>query len=172
MKYSEPQKFKLTANPNRLHSSGMVSGIIYFTVDGSNFPSEDWDDFIAPIVAWWVNAVCLCLQGECDHGLLDFMDGPCQISLRLRSGSFELDFADRRVGKESNCLSCAVRPTGLVSELKGAIEAIANYLQSDANSDLGGWNQLNSTLDHALEAFGYSNLGPSPINASNPPPGA
>lgn len=56
-------------------------GCIHISMDGVEFPSADWDDFIVVVVGWWTKAVCKIISGSSGHEVVDFMEGPHSVEI-------------------------------------------------------------------------------------------
>ena len=60
----------------RRSSSGLITGPIYFILDGHSFPEVGWDDFVVTILGWWLDAITRIVRGLSKRERLRFMDGP------------------------------------------------------------------------------------------------
>jgi hypothetical protein len=65
-------------------ASRSVTGVLYYEFSGLSFPAEQWRDFPAVIVTWWLEALeKIETRGE-PEAVLHFMDGPYWLSLILQ----------------------------------------------------------------------------------------
>lgn len=81
--------------------SGAITGEIYFSVGDRFFPEENWNDFVATILSWWINN--LLSSKNSGHNLeFCFMDGPYSILGNLVDDEvYELAFINQNVSAEN-----------------------------------------------------------------------
>jgi len=60
-----------------------ITGQIFISSLGYNFPEKKWDDFVVIILNWWLKNVRNYLNNETDECVLNFMDGPYCINLSM-----------------------------------------------------------------------------------------
>ena len=74
--------FSIRCNESSLAKGGpLVTGEIWFDVDGVEFPSAGWNDFVVVVLSWWTQAL---LDLEAERAVdLSFMDGPWNARLAL-----------------------------------------------------------------------------------------
>lgn len=78
------------------HTSGKITGEIFFHHDGICFPEEKWSDFPEIILNWWADEILALLDERSDKAILRFMDGPYYMKIK-RTGLYEhtLEFYER-----------------------------------------------------------------------------
>ena len=72
-----------------------IFGDIHFEIDGYCFPSEDWDDFVSPILYWWQARLSEMIENEKDTCELLFMDGNCSVIVHDQGETVDMDFIMR-----------------------------------------------------------------------------
>lgn len=72
-----------------------IFGDIHFKIDGYCFPSEDWDDFVYPILSWWKEQLRQMIDNANDSCELFFMDGPYFVTIHDRGETVDMDFIMR-----------------------------------------------------------------------------
>ena len=78
--------FKIITDEESLEMSGRgaVLGNIWLEISDIAFPSDDWNDFVVIVLAWWLKEVVLLKERK--SGLVHefrFMDGPYYLCLEL-----------------------------------------------------------------------------------------
>lgn len=58
-----------------------ITGMLYFDLDGFEFPMSSWNDFVVVISSWWLEALANLEHGIEDEVHLKFMDGPYWITV-------------------------------------------------------------------------------------------
>ncbi|MBX9399963.1 hypothetical protein K4L06_01470 [Lysobacter sp. BMK333-48F3] len=56
-------------------------GCIYISMDGTDFPSSDWSDFVVVVLRWWLRAVYNLTVGGRKREIVNFMDGPYSVEI-------------------------------------------------------------------------------------------
>lgn len=79
----------------RVGADGTATGVIYWDVEGAQFPEAGWNDFVVVILGWWLQDVIALLRGETKDVALDFMDGPFSVLLRVDNEHVAVHFVDR-----------------------------------------------------------------------------
>jgi len=73
-------EFEIITKPDSYVRSESINnaiiGIIFFTIDGNDFPTSNWDDFVIIILGWWVEAALSLLDKTNKSCNFRFMDGP------------------------------------------------------------------------------------------------
>lgn len=78
----------------RISRDGKITGIIYFRINGSEFPDPEWNDFVIIVLRWWVEAILNLASGvEVSEDLL-FMDGPYLLSVNLNDRTAEIELIE------------------------------------------------------------------------------
>ncbi len=80
----------------RRHASGSITGVVFWTVNGQNFPDDTWNDFVIVVLGWWTTAVVRLLDGTSVSETMDFMDGPYGVVCNRVGKSVECQFVERR----------------------------------------------------------------------------
>lgn len=58
---------------------GLVTGAVYFVLDGYAFPERDWSDFPVVVLSWWLEKAAAMLEGRSQSVDFQFMDGPYMV---------------------------------------------------------------------------------------------
>lgn len=71
---------KIILNEDSVHQgkNGAITGEIYFSANDRFFPEENWSDFVATILGWWINSYANAKSNGQPLELC-FMDGPYSI---------------------------------------------------------------------------------------------
>lgn len=67
----------------RFSSEGVVTGSVCLRCGDSYFPEKTWDDFVAVVLGWWLEAAIDLGGLECGSREICFMDGPFCAELAL-----------------------------------------------------------------------------------------
>ena len=81
----------------RQHSSGQITGIIYWQIGDQCFPDSKWDDFIVVIIGWWAEAIVKLMNGDSSSEVLSFMDGPFLLRCTTTTNVVRCEFIDPRL---------------------------------------------------------------------------
>jgi hypothetical protein len=63
------------------NASRSITGVLYFDLDGFEFPMPSWSDFVVVISLWWLESIAKLEHGIEDEVNLMFMDGPYWINV-------------------------------------------------------------------------------------------
>src|SRR4051812_9027693 len=88
MVMSEVESFSVVIGPPRYPEEGVVRPIvskIYLRIGAEAFPSEEWDDFTAVLLGWWIEEIMKLATGKRRNAVLLFMDGPFEVHLHPTS---------------------------------------------------------------------------------------
>ena len=77
-------------------TDGSATGIVYWEVDGASFPETGWNDFIAVLFEWWLDAILRILRSEATTEKLRFFEGPFWIVVEKAEADLILRFVDGR----------------------------------------------------------------------------
>lgn len=74
--------FSVSIQPASLDSSsgGLITGVIYISLDERAFPDATWSDLIVAVLLGWVESLSGFLDGS-DAAELHFMDGPFHVEI-------------------------------------------------------------------------------------------
>ena len=73
----------LIANPNsvKTRSNGPALADIRLVINGRDFPSHDWNDFVVVVLGWWAHALVRLLGNVGAKETVNFMDGPYAVEI-------------------------------------------------------------------------------------------
>ena len=124
---------RVTVNTDSIefHDDGLATGIIYLSVGEKSFPESSWNDFVVPVLWWWLQAAGDLIDSASTQSLR-FMDGPFEATCQSAKNSDMLQVSFRRNGKEE--WSAA----GSLDEFTESLtQAIATVVQA---AEAQGWN--------------------------------
>ncbi len=65
-------------------SHGSITGQIWLSFDGRNFPETNWSDFPIVVAGWWLDSVIELVEGQKRDSELRFMDGPFLFRIHIK----------------------------------------------------------------------------------------
>lgn len=75
---------KVHVDPSSFERSddGLVTGIVFIEVNDVFFPDRVWNDFVAVVLSWWLEALDRVLHSSGQPQICAFMDGPLQFEIQ------------------------------------------------------------------------------------------
>lgn len=128
-------KIKLRTNTFYINEGKSVIGDICYSVDGWDFPEEDWDDFVVIILLWLAQAL-IKLQFNKKEVEVEFMEGCFKISLFLKENdrsdvTIKFIEGDSFADQEEIILKTITTPfEELKNEVKNACETLIQMKES------------------------------------------
>jgi hypothetical protein len=117
--------------------------------DGQFYPSEDWTDFGAVILNWWILVLIHLLgRGRCQKFL--FMDGPYAVEVRHRRSTNMIELRPQGLG-----FVWEVPPSELAEAVAHAAETVVQKLAKveTGKQEREGLEQAVSKLREAMKIF-------------------
>jgi hypothetical protein len=117
---------RLVVEPGTLKPGhkGPVTGGVWLSVGGRDFPASKWNDFVVVVLGWWAKAMHELVQGRVNHVEVHFMDGPYLVELNNRSPS-EWDLRLVETGGLNKLRAqTSIAPGPLVESVMAASEAV------------------------------------------------
>lgn len=146
-------KFKVYAHalptPTDLASPGFsISGRLCIQIDNVYFPTENWYDYVVPVLGWWIdNAMRLYLPESEVTSIV--MDGSYEIRMRRAAGADDVRLTLYENGK--------ARPDQYIigygrclAALRGAAKSVLNELKDLGVDERGEIWSLRNTLDQVI----------------------
>lgn len=62
---------------------GPATGNVWLVLNGYEFPTHGWNDFIVVILGWWLTALLLLLRNDSRLERVHFMDGPYAVDVSM-----------------------------------------------------------------------------------------
>jgi hypothetical protein len=123
-----------------------VRGTIFFRRGPFCFPADNWNDFAAILLGWWLRALLPLVGGEDDHAELLFMEGLYEVDVRAMTNHVVvLDFFDdgrSRAGLQ-RCPLPQEALLPLIASILSAADFVADFAGRAAVKDRA-LNRLNS----------------------------
>lgn len=85
--------------------AGPMTGGIWMTFDGIDFPERNWIDFPVVLMSWWGTALLRILTGQSRDEDIHFMEGPFSVSVVRLPDSTELHFSAINESFERNTVA-------------------------------------------------------------------
>ncbi|HEU4886919.1 MAG TPA: hypothetical protein VFV49_03460 [Thermoanaerobaculia bacterium] len=118
-----------TSGPFFRTQSGSITGVIFASSDGFDFPEKGWRDFVPIVLGWWLEAVnLLTSDGRCT---LNFMDGPYEIRVLREALNVRLTFLSRTVKDDNPEHEIVIAMSLFVRRMVEAGKAAAITLEAD-----------------------------------------
>lgn len=61
--------------------SGVITGVIFFELEGRQFPDSSWNDMVVTVLGWWLSGLINLAAEGGSNAALRFMDGSFRVSL-------------------------------------------------------------------------------------------
>jgi len=111
----------------------LVTGEVWFSIDGVDFPSRNWNDFAVTILGWWVEAAISLAAGE--EATFGFMDGPWLVEAKpLPNQAAELVFIDDHSPSPTIVATRSLPQVEIRNEIRRAAALVISVCVS------GGWH--------------------------------
>jgi hypothetical protein len=65
----------------RVRPGGPATANIWLIIDGYEFPTQRWNDFVVVVLGWWVAAFLVLLRNTSTRETMHFMDGPYAVEV-------------------------------------------------------------------------------------------
>ena len=109
-------------------AQGKITGSIWLSMAGREFPAIGWNDFVVIILNWWLEALLALLVRKTDLGTFQFMDGPYRVVIRfLDAERALLEFFDDHEGNGLVAASTVIK-ADLLAEVIGAAKQVSDLL--------------------------------------------
>jgi len=67
------------ASSVQARAGGPVTGNLWLVIDGHEFPSHGWNDFVVVVMGWFAAALVPLFRGASTRESVSFMDGPYSV---------------------------------------------------------------------------------------------
>jgi hypothetical protein len=75
------------ANSLETRLKGPALGDLRIVINGCDFPSARWNDFVVVVLGWWIDAILRLLNKINAQETVNFMDGPYAVEITAVSSS-------------------------------------------------------------------------------------
>src|SRR5262245_37290390 len=118
---------RLQPSSLKLSSRGVVTGVLYFAVDGGGFPDASWNDFVVVVLSWWCATLLKVASGAVAGEELCFMDGPFVV--QLEASSEDRTVHVRFLRHDRLVMSGAMRRDELLSQVMTAGRQVLEFCE-------------------------------------------
>lgn len=121
-----PSTIEVVVDPStfQVTNDGNLTGVVYWIVDGREFPERGWNDFVSVLMNWWCESIYRILNGQSDHEELRFMDGPFSLLLSAAGEMIEISFVERGKSRKVSGPWSISRPSLRTEFVRAATEFV------------------------------------------------
>jgi len=135
-------------NSVRARPGGPATANIWLIVDGYEFPTPRWNDFVVVVLGWWVATLLVLLRNTSTRETVNFMDGPYAVEVS-KTLSGMLKFRALEGSGRTREVATGEEPAmpfilGLLSQSHEILEECKRQ---------GWWSKDAETLESSLEAL-------------------
>lgn len=140
---------RVDASSLETRAGAAATANVWLVLEGREFPSHGWNDFVVVVLAWWATALLRLLRGTSKKELVNFMDGPYTVEVSWPSPeTFQLRALE---GAKRN----HERAVGSAPAVEFAISLIAQGRDIlEACRQQEWWSSDAAALESALSALG------------------
>jgi hypothetical protein len=128
------------ASSVKVRAGGPATANLWVVIDGREFPSRGWNDFVVVVLGWWAAALILLFRGVSTRESVSFMDGPYSVEIsRPSSGTLQFRALEGAMRANESALGSAPAfefALSLISQGRVVLEACRqrNWWSSDAET--------------------------------------
>lgn len=128
---------------------GAISGRLFFEIDDTFFPSEEWFDFVMPVLGWWIENVMRLNLPDAEVKQV-FMDGPYEIRMRRSPGSDDVWLTFWRSGRRVSERECVISYLRSIAVSRGAARGVLKELVEGGFGEHAETSALQTRLEHLM----------------------
>ena len=122
---------------------------LYVSVDGRPYPNSSWEDFVIPVITWWVDDMRILLREK--KVVCEFMDDAYKIDLRIDNDSENLLFSFYHSGSgERFLIDVPIKIELYIQEVlkvaKGIMEQISRASPQSDYVDCSDYKKLSNHI--------------------------
>lgn len=120
--------FEVTVDMDSIQvsDSSVVTGGLWISLGGIDFPEQDWNDFVVVVLGWWNENILSFLSGDSHKCRCDFMDGPYSFEIKDSASEWVISLIQKDLAISSHSVTANL----VLPELIEASNSVISFCDS------------------------------------------